>query len=52
MKVKRSPSGHGPRTQVRGAALQRRNLTNIGLLMGVAAIGTLAAGLWVRMVLF
>lgn len=51
MMVKKSPSSSGPRHQVRQLR-QRRNLANVGLLVGAALIGSLAAGLWVRMVIF
>lgn len=52
MTVHNTPSKPVPRTSARGSALQRRLLMNIGLLTGVALIGSLAAALWVRMVLF
>lgn len=52
MTVHHTPSNSDPRSTARGSALQRRLLMNIGLLTGVALIGSLAAALWVRMVLF
>lgn len=33
-------------------SLQRRTLTNLGLLTGAVLVGSLAAALWVHMVLF
>src|SRR5690625_1157101 len=52
MMVMRSPSVRGPRHFARSVSLQRRNLPTLGLITGIAALGMLAAGLWVRMVLF
>ena len=39
MMVKRSPSVRGPRHFARSVSLQRRNLTNLGLITGIAALG-------------
>ena len=48
----KKPLNPQPRNQHRGSPSQSRNFTNIGLLMGLAAIGVLAVGLWVAMVIF
>lgn len=51
MAFRRTSTARGPRILTR-SNLQRRNLMNMGLLTGTALIGSLAAALWVRMVLF
>jgi len=52
MTLRRTSSIDGARVLPRGGSQQRRTLTNLGLLTGVILVGSLAAALWVRMVLF